>query len=326
MNKLTYILIFTLTFNISNGQESDLFDRLQENVWYLPTADGAAKLYMTSIGKGDTLITLHGGPGNDFNYLVDAVKGNADSNTFILFDQRGSLLSPVGDTPTNTLTLDVLVEDLETIRKTLKQDKMTLFGHSFGTLLAMAYYMKYPEHIKGIVLTATMPPYVTKEKPFGETVKEIHARIKALRDRPEVTTALKKAGLLNDTLLTPKQKSDRFKITGLASFNMHHVPNWQRFKGGGVYYDRAVDNAIGASIPDTYDIRQALDRYPVPITIIQGDKDYIDPSGNYWNMVLENYANVELKIITDASHYAWLDDKEGFDEKMKAAIERTQRN
>src|SRR5690606_4113442 len=122
-------------------------------------------------------------------------------------------------------------------------------------------------------------------------------RIKEVRKRPEVTTALEKAGLLNDTLLTPKQKSDRFKITGLASFNMYDISNWRKFKGGGVYYTRAVDNAIGATIPSTYDIRPTLERFPVPITIIQGDKDYIDPAGAYWSSILKNYPNVNLKVI-----------------------------
>jgi len=249
-----------IIFNNSYGQKSEIFDQLQENVWYLPTDDGQAELYMTNIGKGDTIVTLHGGPGNNFNYLVDAVKGNTDNNTFILFDQRGSLLSPVNDSLTSKLTLDILVEDLETIRKSLKQEKITLLGHSFGTLLAISYYIKYPQHVKGIILTATMPPYVTKEKPFGEIIKEIHSRIKEARNRPEVTSTLKEAGLLKDTLLTSKQKSDRFKITGLASFNMYRISNLKQFKGGGVYYTRAVDNAIGTTIPSTYDIRFPDDR------------------------------------------------------------------
>lgn len=321
MARVYCLLLFTLAFNISYGQVTDLFDQLHENVWYLPTADEQTKLYMTSLGKGDTLITLHGGPGNDFNYLVDAVKGNADNHTFIMFDQRGSLLSPVADSLISQLTLDVLVEDLETIRRSLKQDKITLMGHSFGTLLAISYYIKYPQHVKGIILTATMPPYVTKEKPFLETIKEIQKRVKQAMERPEVTEVLKKEGLLNDTLLTDKQKSDRYKITGLASFNMHNLSNWKKFKGGVVYYNRYVDAAIGATIPENYDIRTALNRFPVPMTIIQGDKDYIDPSANSWSTVLKDYPAIKLKIIKNASHYSWLDDKEEFDKNLNEAIE-----
>src|SRR5690606_4307546 len=114
MKKVLYIMLSALIFNSSYGQKADLFDQLQENVWYLPTDDGQTKLYMTQLGEGDTIVTLHGGPGNNLNYLVDAVKGNIESNTFILFDQRGSILSPVNDSLTSQLSLDILVEDLET--------------------------------------------------------------------------------------------------------------------------------------------------------------------------------------------------------------------
>lgn len=321
------IFLLTLLLGLFNtglvGQtKTDIFDQLQENVWYLPTSDASTRLYITSIGVGDTIVTLHGGPGNDFNYLVDALKENSENNTFILFDQRGSLLSPVADSLIASLTLDVIVEDLETLRKSLNQDKMLLFGHSFGSLAVMFYYMKYPEHVKGIILSATMPPYINEDKPFNEILKEIHKRCLDLRNRPEITTELVKADLTDDSVLTPRQRSDKFKILGLASFNMINIANWKKFQGGRIYYNSLVDNAIGGSIPNTYDIRSTLNTYPIPITIIQGEKDYIDPSAYYWTSVFSDYEFVKLIVVKNASHYIWLDDKLKFDESLRSAIDR----
>lgn len=317
------LLVVVLLNNVLVAQvNSDVFDQIQENVWYLPTADGSALLYVTSIGVGDTIVTLHGGPGNDFNYLVDAVKGNSSKNTFILFDQRGSLLSPVVDSLIYKLALDDIVEDLETLRKSLHQDKMLLFGHSFGSMAVMSYYLKYPEHVKGIILSATMPAYINDDKPFKEILKEIHKRCQDLRRRPEIEAELVRAGLTNDSLLNARQRSDKFKIMGLASFNMINIADWKKFKGGGVYYNPLVDNAIGETIPSTYDIRPTLDLYPIPITVIQGDKDYIDPSAQYWATVFTNYKHVELIAVKNASHYIWLDDKTKFDTSMRYAIDR----
>lgn len=323
MKQIFFLAVLFAGFNVSFGQAlPDIFNQLQENVWYLPTPDGEAEIYMTSIGRGDTIVTLHGGPGNDFNYLVDGVKGNSGQNTFIFFDQRGSLLSPVNDSLISSLTINVLVEDLETIRKALGQDKMVLFGHSFGSLLAMFYYIKYPERVKGIILSATMPPFITEEKPFKEILGPIHQRIKELRNRPEVSIALENAGLLNDSLLTPKKQSDRFKITGNASFNMYNIADWKKFKGGGVYYNSEVDGAIGSSIPETYDITPSLEKFPVPITVIQGDRDYIDPSASHWNEIIIQYEFVKLFTIEYASHNIWLDDKKKFDLYLEEAIAR----
>lgn len=319
---LLFFLVGTFKTILIGQTKTDTFDQLQENVWYLPTSDASARLYVTSIGTGDTIVTLHGGPGNDFNYLVGAVKENSKNNTFILFDQRGSLLSPVADSSIAVLTLDVIVEDLETLRKSLNQDKMLLFGHSFGSMIAMFYYMKYPEHVKGIILSATMPAFINTDKPFSEVLKEVHKRCKDLRSRPEVKAELVKAGLMNDSTLTPRQQSDKFKILGLASFNMINIADWKKFQGGRIYYNSLVDNAVGGSIPDTYDIRPTLNKYPVPITIIQGEKDYIDPSANYWTSIFSNFEFVKLMVVKNASHYIWLDDKSKFDESLKYAIDR----
>lgn len=320
--KTTLFISLTLFLYLSgfSQQQKSVFDQIQENVWYLPTDDGQAQLYLTSIGAGDTIIALTGGPGNNFNYLVDAVEGNSFDYTFILYDQRGSILSPVHDSLVSDLSIDLLVEDLELIRKSLGQEKMVLMGHSFGSLLGMFYYIKYPDNVKRLILTATMPPHITEEKPFSEKISEIHHRVKNLRNREAVTNVLTKERLLIDSLLSPKEKSDKFKITGQASFNMFKIENWRNFKGGGVYYNYAVDSAIGSSIPGTYSIAEKLNNYPIPITIIQGDKDYIDPSAKYWSSILSTFDFVNLIVIPNASHNSWLDDKKSFDKSLSKAI------
>lgn len=282
-----------------------------------------ADLYVSSLGRGDTVVTLHGGPCNNFIYLADAVRGNSEQSTFVFYDQRGSLLSPVSESDIDKLSLELLVQDLKTLRKSLGQDKMILFGHSWGSLLAMSYYMEYPQHVKGLILSAAMAPYLTEDRPFGKILPEIHARVKKLRKRDVVTNVLKEEGLDGPAEeLSPKQQSNRFKITGLASFNMIDLENWRDFKGGGAYYNRKVDSAIGSTIPDTYDIRPVLDKYPIPVTIIQGDKDYIDPAAGFWKGVIQRYEFVKLHVINEASHNSWLDDKEGFDRALKQATTR----
>lgn len=320
--RLLFFVLIIFSSSLMAQVNSSIFDQLMENTWYLPTADKSASLYVTNIGVGDTIVTLHGGPGNDFNYLVDAVKGNSEGNTFVLFDQRGSLLSPVHDSLVSHLSIDLLVDDLENLRKALHQEKMTLFGHSFGTLLAISYYLKYPQHVKGIILSASMPPFINEEQPFNQFLKEIRKRLQALRNRPEVKAELAKIGVGNGSLLSPKQKSDKFKIQGLASFNMMNIANWRKFKGGQVYYNRLVDDAIGESIPAKYDIRPLLEKYATPITVIQGDHDYIDPAASTWATVCSKFNFVKVVTIKNASHNSWLDDQSNFDRAMRHAIDR----
>ncbi|MGO3655566.1 MAG: alpha/beta fold hydrolase, partial [Sphingobacterium sp.] len=167
------LLIFMASIPAIAQEKMEIFDEIQENVWYLPTEDGKAKLYISSLGAGDTVVVLHGGPGNNFNYLVDAVRGNLNDHCFLFFDQRGSIYSPVPDSSINELTLSQLVDDLETLRKATGQEKLTLLGHSFGSLLAISYYIKYPQSVERIILSGAMPPSVSEEHPFSELVKDI---------------------------------------------------------------------------------------------------------------------------------------------------------
>ncbi|PRD45584.1 alpha/beta fold hydrolase [Sphingobacterium haloxyli] len=315
---LAIFLLFNDNLKGQTGLGSDMFDELEANAWYLPTEDGNARLYITTLGKGDTVVALHGGPGNNFNYLVDAVRGNTDSICFMLFDQRGSLYSKVPDSSVRDLSLDILVEDLETIRRETGQKKLTLFGHSFGTLLAISYYMKYPHNVRRMVLSASMPPFTPEGKTFMDLIPAIHSRLKVLRSRPAVEAVLREEGLWEEDGLSKKQLSDRFKITGLASFNMIDLRNWRSMKGGRVFFNSAVEGAIAGSIPETYDIRSSLERFPVPVFIIQGTEDYLQ--ADEWLQLIAEADCITVHLVEHASHYIWLDRTREFNRLLRSSL------
>jgi pimeloyl-ACP methyl ester carboxylesterase len=57
------------------------------------------------------------------------------------------------------------VEDMEAIRKATGADKLTLFGISYGTELALAYARAYPARVERLILDSTVDPDDTD--PFG---------------------------------------------------------------------------------------------------------------------------------------------------------------
>lgn len=300
----------------------DVFNQLQQNVWYLPTRDHAARLYVTEIGQGPPVVFLHGGPGNDFNYIIDALRPQLAEHHFILFDQRGSLLSPVPATAVHQVTLDQLVEDLDTLRVALKLEKLVLFGHSYGTVLAMAYYRAHPDHVERMVLAGSLPPAM----PAGGAAaldKEMDPRQSALMTRPEVAQAVAQAGLPSDKAAdTPQQARERQRVQNFAPSNIIDLSHWRELTGGGVYYNGAVSEAIQASVPDDLDIRPVLKRNPVPVTVIQGDRDYVDPAAKAWSSLV-SAGKVKLYVMPAAAHYAWIDQPKAFAEALRDGLNRT---
>ena len=94
------------------------------------------------------------------------------------------MLSPVTPAAAKASTLDTLADDLETLQIALKTPKLTLFGHSFGSLLALRYYEKYPTHVAGLVLTGAFPA-ATPDGGFKATLSAARMRTKALMARPQ---------------------------------------------------------------------------------------------------------------------------------------------
>lgn len=119
---------------------------------YIDTEDKAYKLYVQEWGNknGSKILYLHGGPGGSgcedkHKKLFDPEKHHA-----IFLDQRGSGLSaPYASIKDNTTQL--LVEDIELVRKKLNIEKVSIHGRSWGSTLALCYAIKYPDNVSTIV-------------------------------------------------------------------------------------------------------------------------------------------------------------------------------
>ncbi|WP_158628779.1 alpha/beta fold hydrolase [Dyella choica] len=307
----------------ATANTEDVFDQLQENGWYLPAPGTHDGIYVTELGHGPAVVVLHGGPGGDFSYLVDAVRPLANRYRFILFDQRGSLLSPVPEEKLKSLSLAQLVDDLEALRNALGEPKLVLLGHSEGTLLALSYYQKFPQRVSRLILTGAFPPATDPGMTLDDLWKPVTARLKALQGRPEVARLMQEAGIPDDgrpDALSPRLRWQRTKLVDWASINVCRLKNWRTWKGGGVYYNTAVSQAIGNSDPEQYDFVSTLRQSPVPVEVIQGDQDFVDPGASRWQAISHSLPVVHVSVIKQACHYSWIDDSHAFTADLSSAL------
>jgi proline iminopeptidase len=109
------------------------------------------RLYYKTIGSGTPIVILHGGPGFNHTYFLPQMQELAKKYKLIFFDQRTCGRS---ERLVDSAHLQLLnqIEDVEGIRKAFGIDNMILMGHSFGGLLAENYAIKYPEHLKALIL------------------------------------------------------------------------------------------------------------------------------------------------------------------------------
>ncbi|MDX2247751.1 MAG: alpha/beta fold hydrolase [Bacteroidia bacterium] len=109
------------------------------------------ELFYETMGEGEPLVILHGGPGMEHGYFLPHLETLAKEYKLIFFDQRACGRSSA-QVDSSTMTMAQFVEDIDAVRIYFGIEKMNLMGHSWGGLLAMWYAKTYPDRLKSLIL------------------------------------------------------------------------------------------------------------------------------------------------------------------------------
>ncbi len=118
---------------------------------WMPTGS-QHEIYYEECGnpRGKPCVILHGGPGGAVNPTMRRFFDPAKWR-MTLFDQRGCGRSRPNASLDDNTTWS-LIEDIERLREHLGIEKWTVFGGSWGSTLALAYAIKHPDRVDGLVL------------------------------------------------------------------------------------------------------------------------------------------------------------------------------
>jgi proline iminopeptidase len=109
-----------------------------------------AKLWIEIEGAGDALFLISGGPGNA-HVGMHSFAPLKDSGTLVYIDNFGRGKSDTAKT-SNEYSISRDVEDIEGLRSALHYDKINVLGHSYGSIVTQAYAIKYPQHVKHLII------------------------------------------------------------------------------------------------------------------------------------------------------------------------------
>ena len=143
-----------------------------------------AKLWVVTVGKGDPVFIIPGGPGgNHLSYR--SFDSLASHKMVVYFDAFGRGKSDTAlDVKEYSLERDI--EDLEGLRKGLHLDQINVLGHSYGGLVAQGYALKYPQHVKHLILANTFHSFIMWQENDDNSNHEIKTNY------PEVWASLAK--------------------------------------------------------------------------------------------------------------------------------------
>lgn len=284
--------------------------------WYLHfRSKTEPKIYVREIGKGKNVVVLHGGFGADYSYMVDATNGLEDKFRFVFYDQRGSLRSPA---KLEDISIDKHIEDLEALRIQLGEERINIFAHSMGTVLAMLYLKKYPNRVKKLILTGAFP--IQTENFMDLFQNKFNAAVEKLVTR-EVWKIEKEKIAPDGKPANDRQATDLWKID-FASANIYRAEKWRQMKGGQSFYKGSVGSKTSSTLPKGWDLTGIISKHSFPVTYIQGEKDFIDLEVENHKKQLTSLKNVELSVINNAGHNAWIDDPLNYKKALLKALIR----
>lgn len=272
--KQLFILYCLLTFSAA------LFSQNFPDSWTggkYYTVNGA-KLYTVTVGSGDPLIIIPGGPGGaHLPYRSFDSLSVIASIQLIYMDAFGRGKSDTSK-DVRAYTLERDIEDVEGLRKAMNLDKINLLGHSYGSLVAQGYAVKYGHNLGKLIIANGFHSYLMWQENDDNSNHEIKTNY------PEVW----------DTLMKVREQgkisSDDIhqEIYGRVPYGFLYSYNPNNFLARGakpypnafntkLYYqmvgkdgDFIVGNDIG-----NFDFRIQLKQLKMPVLVVAGRYDRV---------------------------------------------------
>jgi proline iminopeptidase len=249
-------------------------------------------------GHGAPVLIINGGPGLDSAGFEAVAQRIAEQGyQAILYDQRGTGHS-TGIVPSaETMRLQLMVDDLEQLRRHLQLPQWTILGHSFGGLLAGAYAAAYPQHVTALVMTSSAGVDLQFRDGFEQRVANNlthpqQLQLAAYRARiglgdSSSTTRQAYADVLAHAYVYDKTQAPKVAAR-LAVVNMQ-INQW-------VHADLTAQH---------FDLSKKFTEFRAPVLVLQGENDVLSIDNAIH--LQQAFANAELVRIPQCGHYGWLD-------------------
>ena len=227
----------------------------------------------------------------------------------IFVDHRG--FSPQNDCKDiSEYQLDLLIDDIELIRKELGFDKVIVIGHSGHAFMALEYAKKYPANVSHVVMMCVAPNYS----------QEGHlAALQYLNDSvcPERKAALAKnlARLPQEIEAAPEKAFITYcLLMGQKSwfdYNYDATKLWE-----GVEVNMAMFDYVWGEVFRDIDITENLDKLLSPVFLALGRYDYLVPPAYLWEGVRDKFSNLTIRVFEKSSHAPHFEEPELFDQEL----------
>jgi proline iminopeptidase len=277
---------------------------------YAKNNDSSLTYYKT-FGKGEPLLIINGGPGMNSNGFEDMAKTLAKSQETIIYDQRGTGKSKLTKLDSTTVSMQLMVDDIESLRKHLKIKKWNILGHSFGGMLASYYATIYPNSINKLVLSSSggVDLSLLKGKNLIEAGLNQSQKdsLNYWNDKIEKGDTTHVARLGRGRAMAPAYVYNQKYVSVIAE----RLTQSNMSLNGLLWGDMQKMN---------FDCKPKLQHFKNPVLIIQGKEDII--SNEIGELAHKTYPNSTLILLEHSKHYGWLDASDKYFSEINSFLKK----
>lgn len=283
---------------------------------YIPVTGGLVWYQaLMNTGNGIPLLTLHGGPGSPHDYL-EPLGTLANERPVIFYDQLGCGKS---ERP-NDVTLwqrSRFVEELNQIRQALKLEQVHLFGHSWGSMLAIDYALTRPDGLISLILASpalSIPRWLNDMEDYRKSLPIEIQKILEEHERNNTTDA--------DEY---QEASMKFYQRFLCRLHPWPEPLERTLDGEGTIVYKTMwgpsEFYMTGNLMD-YDCTAHLGEIDIPTLFTCGRYDEATPEATAWYQSL--LSRSELAVFEKSAHMPHLEETEHYLQTARDFLRRVE--
>jgi len=278
---------------------------------YIPVTGGKVWYRIVGTGQGTPLLVLHGGPGYP-SYYLNPLAALGTDRPVVFYDQLGCGRS---DQPADTslYTVEGFVQRLGEVRKALGLDKVDIYGHSWGSMLAVSYMLTQPKGVEKLILAG----------PALSVPRWSHDADSLLTTLPDSIQAV-----IHENEAAGTTDSPAYQNAVMAFYAKYvcRMDPWSAdldstLQGMGELVYSYMEGPSEFTITGTlksFDVTKDLGRIHVPTLFIVGQHDEAVPStAAYYQSLVPG---AKLVVIPGASHLAMQEKPEEYNAALRSFL------
>lgn len=296
MKRFYFIWLLVFSFYGCLGQPEEVISNIN-----------GTQLFIKTIGQGEPIVVVHGGPGLNHTYLDPHFDRLTKDFQVVFYDQRASGRSSIPSP--DSISLDLFAGDIDGIRNYLKRDKIYILAHSWGVIPAVHYASRYPDRVKGLIFCNAIP----LNKQFDKEMRQAQLAKSIGLDSTDRSIIMGSPNFRAG-------KASAYRKLMLLSFrnSFHKESNFEKLdmtlRDDYTTASAALYTGLGKELAQ-YDYYENLKSFSFPILVLHADKDVIPMEAD--QKVIDNSSNATLKVFKKSGHFIFIEENKKFTSVVK---------